>query len=272
MAAAQDQIDTGRSSGLLPLRGRPINSPAVHRCACQPASAFQPPRLHQPSHLASRGPRLCRCPLPPPPPPLLTRPPGPTTIPSPAVWKAAAYGDFEKLRELSEAEPEALHCPDEQGFFALQWAALNNRVAVLTYLLDQGCDVNAADGTGQTALHWAAVRGSTAALETLLRAGAALEARDSRWAAPGRSRFPQQLGVGASRSQQPPVCRLFLRGSPAGQEVLLPSAAAAHACPAPGPPCRGAAMPQGVQCVPRGGAVWPDGHPVPPRPQVERRY
>lgn len=96
------------------------------------------------------------------------------------VWKAAAYGDFEKLRELAQADPEALHRPDEQGFFALQWAALNNRVAVLTHLLDQGCDVNAADGTGQTALHWSGVRGSTAAMETLLRAGADLGARDSR--------------------------------------------------------------------------------------------
>lgn len=96
------------------------------------------------------------------------------------VWKAAAYGDFEKLRELAEADPDALHRPDEQGFFALQWAALNNRVAVLTYLLDRGCDVNATDGTGQSALHWATVRGSTAALETLLRAGADLAARDSR--------------------------------------------------------------------------------------------
>lgn len=101
------------------------------------------------------------------------------------MWKAAAYGDFEKLRELAEADPAALHRPDEQGFFALQWAALNNRVAVLTYLLDQGCDVNAADGTGQTALHWSAVRGATATMETLLRSGADLEARDSRSACVG---------------------------------------------------------------------------------------
>lgn len=98
------------------------------------------------------------------------------------MWKAAAYGDFEKLRELSEAAPDTLHLPDDQGFFALQWAALNNRVAVLTYLLDKGCDVNAVDGTGQTALHWSAVRGGIAAMETLLRAGADLGARDSRWA------------------------------------------------------------------------------------------
>ena len=103
-------------------------------------------------------------------------------VPVCAVWKAAAYGDFEKLRELADAQPEALHRADDQGFFALQWAALNNRVAVITFLLDRGCDINAADGTGQTALHWSAVRGGTAAMETLLRAGAQLAAQDSRCA------------------------------------------------------------------------------------------
>lgn len=135
---------------------------AEHRAAIAPAQ--QRPAPDQP-------------PPPPPPPPTCRLPAPPYCRP---VWKAAAYGDFEKLRELAEADPDALHRPDEQGFFALQWAALNNRVAVLTYLLDRGCDVNATDGTGQSALHWAAVRGSTAALETLLRAGADLAARDSR--------------------------------------------------------------------------------------------
>lgn len=99
---------------------------------------------------------------------------------APAVWKAAAYGDFEKLTALAEAAPELLHQPDEQGFYALQWAALNGRVAILSFLVDKGCDLNAADATGQTALMWSAVRGSTAATETLLRAGADLAAADSR--------------------------------------------------------------------------------------------
>lgn len=99
-----------------------------------------------------------------------------------AAWKAAAYGDFDALKQLTEGKPELLHQPDEQGYYAVQWAALNNRVAVLSYLIDQGCDVNAADQTGQTALHWCAVRGSVSALETLLREGANLGATDSRCA------------------------------------------------------------------------------------------
>jgi palmitoyltransferase len=70
--------------------------------------------------------------------------------------------------------------PLAQGYLALQWAALNNRVAAATALLERGADVNAADGQGQTALHWAAVRGAVPAAELLLRAGARLDRADSR--------------------------------------------------------------------------------------------
>jgi len=63
---------------------------------------------------------------------------------------------------------------------ALQWAALNNRVAAATLLLERGADVNGADGQGQTALHWAAVRGAVPVSELLLRAGARLDRADSR--------------------------------------------------------------------------------------------
>jgi len=97
-----------------------------------------------------------------------------------AVWKAAAYGDFDTLKRLAEEQPGVLQKPDEQGYYCLQWAALNNRVAVVTYLLDEGCDLNAVDSTGQTAIHWAVVRGAIPALETLLRAGADVNATDSR--------------------------------------------------------------------------------------------
>jgi hypothetical protein len=67
-----------------------------------------------------------------------------------------------------------------QGYLALQWAALNNRVAAATVLLERGADVNGADGQGQTALHWAAVRGAVPAAELLLRSGARMDRADSR--------------------------------------------------------------------------------------------
>lgn len=63
---------------------------------------------------------------------------------------------------------------------AAQWAALNNRVAETTYLLDMGAAIDAQDSTGQTALMWAAVRGSLPVMETLLRSGANAGLTDNR--------------------------------------------------------------------------------------------
>jgi len=77
------------------------------------------------------------------------------------------------------SSPAAL-TPLAQGYLALQWAALNNRVAAATILLERGADANAVDGQGQSALHWAAVRGAVPVAELLLRSGARLERADSR--------------------------------------------------------------------------------------------
>jgi len=97
-----------------------------------------------------------------------------------SVYKACAYGDVDKLHQMVENKPSLVNEPDPQGYYCLQWGALNNRVAVCSYLIEKGADINAADSTGQTALHWSAVRGSLAAAETLLRASADVEKPDSR--------------------------------------------------------------------------------------------
>ena len=68
----------------------------------------------------------------------------------------------------------------QQGYFPLQWAALNNRVGIISYLLERGATINLQDHTGQTALHWASVRGSLSASETLLRSGADLSIQDGK--------------------------------------------------------------------------------------------
>jgi ankyrin repeat protein len=65
-------------------------------------------------------------------------------------------------------------------FRPLQWAALNNRVAVASFLLDNGADVSLGDGDKQTALHWACVRGSLPCAELLLRHGAKCKTTDVR--------------------------------------------------------------------------------------------
>ncbi|XP_038890571.1 protein S-acyltransferase 24 [Benincasa hispida] len=94
------------------------------------------------------------------------------------VYTAAAYGDLEKLQRLVECEGCSVSEPDGLGYYALQWAALNNRTAAARYIIEHGGDVNAADHTGQTALHWSAVRGAIQVAEVLLQEGAAVNAAD----------------------------------------------------------------------------------------------
>eukprot|EP00897_Mesotaenium_endlicherianum_P001224 jgi/Mesen1/1129/ME000123S00302 len=95
------------------------------------------------------------------------------------IYTAAAYGDIDKLRRLIETEGHHINTPDAGGYRALQWSALNNKVAIAQYLLERGAGVDLRDGSGQTALHWSAVRGATGVADLLLTHGADLEAADS---------------------------------------------------------------------------------------------
>ncbi|CAL9052285.1 unnamed protein product [Musa banksii] len=94
------------------------------------------------------------------------------------VYTAAAYGDLEKLQRLVEEEGCSVSEADGAGYYALQWAALNNRTAAAQYIIEHGGDVNATDNTGQTALHWSAVRGHVQVAELLLKEGARVDVAD----------------------------------------------------------------------------------------------
>ena len=52
------------------------------------------------------------------------------------VYTAAAYGDLEKLQRLVESEGCSVAEPDGNGYYALQWAALNNRTAAAQYIIE----------------------------------------------------------------------------------------------------------------------------------------
>ncbi|KAF5448373.1 hypothetical protein F2P56_028915 [Juglans regia] len=93
------------------------------------------------------------------------------------VFSACAYGDFEKLRKFEE-DGAPLSQPDSNGYYALQWAALNNFPDIVQYIIVHGGDVNATDNVQQTALHWSAVRGAIAVADVLLQNGARVEAAD----------------------------------------------------------------------------------------------
>ncbi|GAV65114.1 Ank domain-containing protein/zf-DHHC domain-containing protein/Ank_2 domain-containing protein, partial [Cephalotus follicularis] len=94
------------------------------------------------------------------------------------VFAASAYGDFEKLKKFVENDGVSLYAPDANGYYAIQWAALNNFSYIAQYIIEHGGDVNAADNVKQTALHWAAVRGAIAVADVLLQNGARVEATD----------------------------------------------------------------------------------------------
>ncbi|XP_050261383.1 probable protein S-acyltransferase 23 [Quercus robur] len=94
------------------------------------------------------------------------------------VFSASAYGDFDKLRKFVEEDGASLSQPDLNGYYALQWAALNNFPHIVQYIVEHGGDVNATDNILQTALHWAAVRGAIAVADVLLQNGARVEAAD----------------------------------------------------------------------------------------------
>lgn len=52
------------------------------------------------------------------------------------VYTAAAYGNMEKLQRLVESEGCSISEPDGLGYYALQWAALNNRTAAAQYIIE----------------------------------------------------------------------------------------------------------------------------------------
>ena len=60
-----------------------------------------------------------------------------------SVWKACAYGDLEAVQSFCEEDKTLVNRQDGGGYSALQWAALNNRPAVTSYLIDQGAALNA---------------------------------------------------------------------------------------------------------------------------------
>ncbi|KAF6140343.1 hypothetical protein GIB67_011362 [Kingdonia uniflora] len=95
------------------------------------------------------------------------------------VYTAAAYGDLEKMHRLVESEGASVSEPDGLGYYALHWAALNNRTAVAQYIIEHRGDVNAVDQMGQTALHWCAVRGAVQVAELLLQEGARVDIADA---------------------------------------------------------------------------------------------
>ena len=95
--------------------------------------------------------------------------------PQERLWDAAIAGDTAAIRAAARegAKLDALDTRRARnGRFALNWAALNDRVPALRVLLDLGAPLEAENLTGFTALHHAAEAGSLDAARFLLSVGA----------------------------------------------------------------------------------------------------
>lgn len=95
--------------------------------------------------------------------------------PQTRLWDAAISGDTTILAAALKdgAKIDSLDVRTARnGRRALNWAAINNRVDAITFLLAHGAPIEATNLTGFTALHHAAEFGSVDAARVLLSAGA----------------------------------------------------------------------------------------------------
>ena len=61
-----------------------------------------------------------------------------------------------RCRELVEKEGADVNRGDDENITVLHWAAINNRIPVVSYFLQKGADVNAIGGELKSPpIHWA---------------------------------------------------------------------------------------------------------------------
>ena len=95
--------------------------------------------------------------------------------PQARLWDAAISGDTVALATAlaAGARLDSLDLRrSPNGRLALNWAAINNRVGAIRFLLAHGAAIEGTNITGFTALHHAAEFGSLEAARVLLAAGA----------------------------------------------------------------------------------------------------
>ncbi|MGO9567788.1 MAG: ankyrin repeat domain-containing protein [Desulfomonilaceae bacterium] len=95
------------------------------------------------------------------------------------ILQAAQAGDLTLLRELVTDTSSANFSAEEAGTEPLHLAALNDHLAVATFLLDKGARIDAQDKYGKTALILAATKGNRDMVELLLKRGASTMLSDT---------------------------------------------------------------------------------------------
>ena len=94
------------------------------------------------------------------------------------IHTAAHAGDLVRIEALCEQDPAQATSIDDRNCTPLHFAADGGHLAVVTFLLDHGADLESRDVDGDTPLHWAAVAGKNDVCRLLLDRGADLDARN----------------------------------------------------------------------------------------------
>lgn len=96
-------------------------------------------------------------------------PPGPDPVVAEMV-RATQYGNFDRCRQLIEAEGFDINRRDAENVTLLHWAAINNRLELVKYYIARGAVVDAIGGDlKSTPLHWATRQGHLAMVVLLVQ-------------------------------------------------------------------------------------------------------
>lgn len=89
--------------------------------------------------------------------------PGMPVAPDPAaqeaLFRAAASGDIDQIRQLLASGAVGINEVDAEGDGALAWAAMKGQADACQTLAAAGANVSLANAAGRTPLHWAAGSG-----------------------------------------------------------------------------------------------------------------
>jgi len=87
------------------------------------------------------------------------------------IHDAATSGDLQAVKKLIGEDPQLLEGRDDRGNTPLLVAALEGRIEIFQYLIDNGADLKAVNNRGSSALNLAAFNGKVEMIRLLLQLG-----------------------------------------------------------------------------------------------------
>jgi ankyrin repeat protein/L-ascorbate metabolism protein UlaG (beta-lactamase superfamily) len=118
------------------------------------------------------------------------------------IHEAAKTGDLQKVQELVKADPDMVNLKDNSGRTPLHWAARNDHLNVVKFLVKNGADVNAEDKRGIIPLYYSVWLGENYEIaECLVNSGADINSK----------RNSQSLLFLASRDGKEKIAELLVK-------------------------------------------------------------